>query len=210
VETDPAGLPVRLQGEAPAPAPRSVTVLEGSTVAAAVEPLEALAGTTYRFAGWSDGSPAAARLVVVRADTVLRAGFRPVVAGGPGEVTPTPTPEAPAPISEPAARPALSLLAPRRRALARTLRLRARCTGAPCDLRATATLRAGALRRTLRPSAGATRAGRAAVLTLRLGRAYAPARRALRRGRRVSLRVVVTATGADGRRSVGRATIALR
>jgi hypothetical protein len=209
VETEPASIPARVLGHAAAPSPQQASVIDGASASIAVPATATVGGAQWRFLRWDDGSTSADRVVTVRGTTVRRAAYgRPDAAPAPA-----PAPAGPGPLgptAPPEAGLDLHLDAGARAHLARRLRLRATCTVA-CRMTAAGTLRgvpakARKLPR-VRRHAGADRAIR---LTLVLSRArVAAVRRRLRGGHRVSLRVVVTATGAAGQQVRRRATIRL-
>jgi subtilisin family serine protease len=122
------------------------------------------------------------------------------------DVPPPPPPFVPPPAPDLIA-PVLELSGSTRQRAARTLVVRARCPAEACRLTAAGT----ALRRRLRAATGAVPAGGTARLVLRVGRpALKAIRRALRRRRKVSVKVTVVATDAAGNATTRRRTIRLR
>jgi glucose/arabinose dehydrogenase len=207
VETAPSGLGVRLQGGAAAPSPRTITVIEGASLGVGVDPIQRLAGEDWKLRGWNDGATDAERVLRVEDPTVLRATYAPP----PAVPVPVGISEPPPLVLVPdTAGPRLRVTARLRQKLAAHAALRVACEDEPCGVAATATVRSGGRTRALAPVARQLATGKAATLSLRLRPALTAARRALARGQRVRLRVVVAATDAAGNLTRRGVTITLR
>jgi hypothetical protein len=204
VQTEPAGIPVRVLGGAEAPSPQQARVIDGSSASIAAPQSAWLDGEAWTFVRWADGSTDPDRVVEARGTTTRTAIYqRPA------------TPPTTGPLAPPEPEPALDVLGPRlridaahTRRVAPRLRVRVRCNER-CTVVAHGTLhglggkRLPVVKRHIAP-------GRTIRLTLRLDRRVGAVRRALRAGRRVSLRLVITATDAAGNQVTRRATVRLR
>jgi glucose/arabinose dehydrogenase/PKD repeat protein len=206
VATDPAGIPVRVLGHAEAPAPQQASVIDGAQASIAVPATAVVGGATRTFLRWEDGSTDRDRVVTVHGALTRTAIYS--APPGPTVLPPDPSPWPGRPLNHPFG-VGLRLDAPRRLHLARRLHVGVGCVSA-CRVRTTATLRVPGPDRRLRVAARTVLPTRDIRLGIPLGRSrVAAARRALRAGRKVSLRLVLAGSNVDGFHQRRTATIRL-
>jgi len=189
------------------------TVIAGTRVTIAAEAEQRVGGELWRFGGWSDGAFGATRELAPAQDVSVIAHFdaepapAPIATAAP-TATAAPGPEAPrAPAPAPLRIRVDRSAGPRR--LAPRLPVLVRCSRA-CSITAAATLIAGRSEHRL-PAARALWRPAGRRLELRMpARVRRAARRSLRRGRHVRVRLRLAARDADGRLQRRTVTLPLR